>query len=155
MQGFSFRTPRYCNRLFLSEADCAHRKDSGKSGRGQGNRLCAQTLGGFSRRPIGRDTFHRKFFRQGGSHFLAANLVVVPIVEVIVIVGFVSVFAGVFSMWISTCFNEVNNLLSWFTLKFVMLANAVPYCFNSNRDIRVERNFFLFRFRCCAVQPHE
>jgi competence protein ComEC len=51
----------------------------------------------------------------------------VPLVEIIVVIGFVSVLAGIFSMWVSTCFNEVNNLLSWFTLKFVMLANAVPY----------------------------
>ncbi len=76
---------------------------------------------------LGAIPFTAMFFGKVSLISLAANLVVVPLVEIIVIIGFVSVIAGIFSMWVSTCFNEVNNLLSWFTLKFVMLANAVPY----------------------------
>ena len=76
---------------------------------------------------LGAIPFTAYFFGKVSLISLAANLVVVPIVEVIVIIGFVSVLAGIFSMWVSACFNEVNNLLSWFVLKFVMLANAVPY----------------------------
>jgi competence protein ComEC len=76
---------------------------------------------------LGAIPFTAYFFGKVSLISLAANLVVVPLVEIIVVIGFVSVLAGIFSMWVSTCFNEVNNLLSWFTLKFVMLANAVPY----------------------------
>ena len=76
---------------------------------------------------LGAIPFTAIFFGKVSLISLAANLVVVPLVEVIVIIGFVSVLTGIFSMWVSTCFNEVNNLLSWFTLKFVMLANAVPF----------------------------
>jgi competence protein ComEC len=76
---------------------------------------------------LGAIPFTAYFFGKVSLISLAANLVVVPLVEVIVVIGFVSVLAGIFSMWVSTCFNEVNNLLSWFALKFVMLANAVPY----------------------------
>jgi competence protein ComEC len=91
---------------------------------------------------LGAIPFTAYFFGKVSLISLAANLVVVPIVEVIVIVGFVSVLAGIFSIWVSTCFNEVNNLLSWFALKFVMLANAVPYASIPTATFGFKEGFF-------------
>ena len=91
---------------------------------------------------IGAIPFTAYFFGKVSLISLAANLVVVPVVEVIVIVGFVAVLAGTFSMWVSACFNEVNNLLSWFTLKFVMLTNAVPYASVPTATFGLKEAFF-------------
>ena len=98
---------------------------------------------------LGAIPFTAIFFGKVSLISLAANLVVVPLVEVIVIIGFVSVFAGVFSMWASTCFNEVNNLLSWFTLKFVMLANAVPYASIPAATFGFKETFF---YSCSSLR---
>ena len=91
---------------------------------------------------LGAIPFTAYFFGKVSLISLAANLVVVPVVEVIVIVGFVSVLAGVFSIWISTCFNEVNNVLSWVALKFVMLANSVPYASIPSASFGFTEGFF-------------
>ena len=91
---------------------------------------------------IGAIPFTAMFFGKVSLISLAANLVVVPIVEVVVIVGFVAVLTGTFSMWISVCFSEVNNLLSWFALKFVMLTNAVPYASVPTATFGIREAFF-------------
>jgi len=91
---------------------------------------------------IGAIPFTAYFFGKVSLISLAANLVVVPIVEVIVIVGFVSVLTGIVSMWASSCFNEVNYFLSWFALKCVMLANAVPYASIPTATFGLKEGFF-------------
>ncbi len=90
---------------------------------------------------IGAIPFTAYFFGKVSLISLAANLVVVPVVEVIVVVGFVAVLAGIFSMWISTCFSEVNNLLTWFALKFVLLANDIPYASISTATFGLKETF--------------
>ena len=60
---------RVCDRLFLSEVDRAYKKNSGKSRRGQSNRLCVEIAGGVPRRSTRGDSFHRIFFRKGIAHF--------------------------------------------------------------------------------------
>src|SRR5208283_5320939 len=95
---------------------------------------------------LGAIPFTAYFFGKVSLISLAANLVVVPIVEVIVIVGFVAVLVGTFSIWASTCFNEVNTILSWFTLKFVMLANAVPYASIPTATFGFKEAFFYSLF---------
>ncbi len=91
---------------------------------------------------LGAIPFTAYFFGKVSLISLLANLVVVPVVEVIVIVGFVSLLAGIFSMWVSACFNEVNIWLSWFALRFVMLANAVPYASIPTATWGLEESFF-------------
>jgi competence protein ComEC len=91
---------------------------------------------------IGTIPFTAYFFGRVSLVSLAANLVVVPLVEIIVTVGFVAVLVGTLSMWLSICFSEVNNLLSWFTLKFVLLAAAVPHATISTATFGLKETFF-------------
>jgi competence protein ComEC len=91
---------------------------------------------------IGTIPFTAYFFGRVSLVSLVANLVVVPLVEIIVTVGFVAVLVGACSVWLSTCFSEVNNLLAWFTLKFVLLANAVPHATVSTATFGLKETFF-------------
>lgn len=91
---------------------------------------------------IGTIPFTAYFFGRVSIISLLANLVVVPLVEIIVTIGFVAVLARVFSLWISICFSEVNHLLTWFTLKFVLLANAVPHATISTPTFGIKETFF-------------
>lgn len=91
---------------------------------------------------IGTIPFTASFFGRVSLVSLLANLVVVPLVEIIVTVGFVAVLVGTCSVWLSTCFSEVNNLLAWFTLKFVLLANAVPHATVSTATFGLKETFF-------------
>jgi competence protein ComEC len=91
---------------------------------------------------IGTIPFTAYFFGRVSLVSLAANLVVVPLVEIIVTVGFVAVLVGTCSVWLSTCFSEVNNLLAWFTLKFVLLSNAVPLATVSTATFGLKETFF-------------
>jgi competence protein ComEC len=91
---------------------------------------------------IGTIPFTAYFFGRVSLVSLAANLVVVPLVEIIVTVGFVAVLVGTCSAWLSTCFSEVNNLLAWFTLKFVLLSNAVPLATVSTATFGLKETFF-------------
>jgi len=91
---------------------------------------------------IGTIPFTAFFFGRVSIVSLAANLVVVPLVEFIVTIGFISVLFGICFGWIAACFSEVNCLLTWFTLKFVLLANAVPHATISTPSFGMEETFF-------------
>jgi len=52
-------------------------------------------------------------------------------------------------MWVSACFGEVNNVLTWFTLKFVLLANAVPHATIATPVFGFKETFFYSS--CVAV----
>ena len=98
---------------------------------------------------IGTIPFTAYFFGRVSVISLLANLVVVPLVEVIVTIGFVAVLAGICSMWISTCICEVNNVLAWFTLKFVVLANSVPHATISTATFGLKETMFYTTFVAC------
>ena len=76
---------------------------------------------------IGTIPFTAHYFGRVSIVSLLANLVVVPLAGFNVTIGFASVLVSIFSGWAGSAINEVNALLIWFVLKFVMLANAVPY----------------------------
>ena len=95
---------------------------------------------------IGTIPFTAYFFGRVSAISLVANLVVVPLVEVIVTIGFVAVLAGICSMWLSSCICEVNNVLTWFTLKFVVLANSVPHATISTATFGLKETLFYSAF---------
>ena len=76
---------------------------------------------------IGTIPFTAHYFGRVSIVSLLANLVVVPLAGFNITIGFASVFVSIFSGWAGSAINEVNALLIWFVLKFVVLANAVPY----------------------------
>ena len=76
---------------------------------------------------IGTLPFTAYYFGKVSIVSLFANLVVVPLVGVIVTVGLSGAILGLFSIWISSCFSEVNNVISYVTLNFVKWAEQVPY----------------------------
>ncbi|HTX17072.1 MAG TPA: DNA internalization-related competence protein ComEC/Rec2 [Bacteroidota bacterium] len=91
---------------------------------------------------IGTIPFTAYFFGRVSIVSLVANLVVVPLVEFIVTIGFISVLAAIASGWVAACFTEANKLLTWFTLKFVLLANAVPHATIPTPSFGLEETFF-------------
>ena len=91
---------------------------------------------------IGTIPFTAYFFGRVSLVSLVANLVVVPLVEIIVTIGFVAVLVGIGSAWLSTFFSEVNNLLAWFTLKFVLFSNTVPHATVSTATFGLKETFF-------------
>ncbi len=95
---------------------------------------------------IGTLPFTAYYFGRVSVISLLANLVVVPLVGVIVTIGFVSVLAGIISVWLSTFFSEANNVLLWFTLKFVAVANAVPHATISTAVFGLKETFFYSAF---------
>ncbi len=76
---------------------------------------------------IGTIPFTAYYFGKVSLVSFAANLIVVPLVGVLVTVGLSGVLVGILSSYISTCFFEVNQVIAWFTLKAVRLAELVPY----------------------------
>lgn len=76
---------------------------------------------------IGTIPFTAYYFGKVSLISLFANLLVVPLVGVIVTIGLAGALFGVISMGIASIFSEANNLLAWFTLTFVKLAEQVPY----------------------------
>jgi len=76
---------------------------------------------------IGTVPFTAYYFGQVSVMSLFANLLVVPVVGVIVTIGLTGALLGVISMWAASMFSEVNELLAWFTLTFVKLAEQVPF----------------------------
>jgi competence protein ComEC len=91
---------------------------------------------------IGTLPFTAYYFGRVSVVSLLANLVVVPLVGAMVTLGFVSVIVGVVSVWLSTFFSEVNNILLWFTLKFVAVASAVPHATISTAVFGLKETFF-------------
>lgn len=76
---------------------------------------------------LGTLPFTAYYFGRVSIVSLAANLVVVPLVGVIVTVGLSGALLGIGSMWLASCFSEVNQLLSVITLNFVRWAELAPY----------------------------
>lgn len=76
---------------------------------------------------VGTIPFTAYYFGKVSIISFAANLFVVPLVELIVTIGLAGALLGVFSMWIASCFSEVNNYLALFTLNLVKLTNQIPY----------------------------
>lgn len=76
---------------------------------------------------IGTIPFTAYYFGKVSLISVVANLFVVPLVGIIVTIGLTGSLLGIISIWFAMCFSEVNNLLSWFTLTFVKLAEQVPY----------------------------
>lgn len=91
---------------------------------------------------IGTIPFTAYFFGRVSLVSLVANLVVVPLVEIIVTIGFVAVLVGTCTLWLSSCFSEINNLLAWFTLKFVLLSSAIPHATVSTATFGLKETFF-------------
>jgi competence protein ComEC len=76
---------------------------------------------------IGTLPFTAFYFGKVSIVSLFANLIVVPLVGLIVTIGLSGALLGIFSMWFASCFNEVNDILTIFTLNFVKWAEQVPY----------------------------
>ncbi len=95
---------------------------------------------------IGTLPFTAYYFGRVSVVSLLANLVVVPLVGAIVTIGFVSVLVGIVSAWLSTFFSEANNVLLWFTLKFVAVASAVPHATISTAVFGLKETFFYSAF---------
>jgi competence protein ComEC len=76
---------------------------------------------------IGTLPFTAYYFGRVSIVSLFANLVVVPLVGVVVTVGLSGALLGIVSMWIASCFSEVNELIAVVTLNFVKWAEQVPY----------------------------
>ncbi len=76
---------------------------------------------------IGTLPFTAFYFGKVSIVSLFANLIVVPIVGLIVTIGLSGALLGVFSIWVASCFSEVNDLLAIFTLNFVRWAEQVPF----------------------------
>lgn len=76
---------------------------------------------------VGTIPFTAYYFGKISLISFIANLVVVPLVELIVTIGLAGAFLGIISMWFASCFSEVNNLIAIFTLKLVTLTNQIPY----------------------------
>ncbi len=76
---------------------------------------------------IGTIPFTAFYFGKISVVSLFANLVVVPLVGVIVTIGLSGALLGIFSMWIASCFSEVNSVTAIVTLNFVKWAEQVPY----------------------------
>ncbi len=76
---------------------------------------------------IGTLPFTAYYFGKVSIISLFANLIVVPMVGLIVTVGLGGALLGIFSMWIASCFSEVNDILAIFTLNFVKWAEQVPF----------------------------
>ena len=76
---------------------------------------------------VGTIPFTAFYFGKVSLISLFANLLVVPLVGLIVTIGLTGALLGIVSLWIASVFSEVNNLLAWFTLTFVKLAEQVPF----------------------------
>lgn len=76
---------------------------------------------------IGTIPFTALYFGRVSLVSFFANLVVVPLVGVLVPIGIAGVLFSIVSSFIGSCFFEVNNLVAWFTLTFVRLAEQVPF----------------------------
>jgi competence protein ComEC len=76
---------------------------------------------------IGTVPFTAYYFEKVSLVSLVANLFVVPLAELNIALGFVSVFFSVISLWIGSCFTEVNCILTSLVLGIVKASNQVPY----------------------------
>lgn len=75
---------------------------------------------------LGTIPFTAYYFGKISLVALFANLLVVPLVGLIVTIGLTGAMLGIISLWFASIFSQVNNLLAWFTLTFVKLAEQTP-----------------------------
>ena len=76
---------------------------------------------------IGTLPFTAYYFGRVSIVSFFANLIVVPLVEIIVTIGFSGVLLGIVSLQIASVFSGVNDLIAQFALWFVHWAEKVPY----------------------------
>ncbi|NUN69304.1 MAG: DNA internalization-related competence protein ComEC/Rec2 [Bacteroidetes bacterium] len=91
---------------------------------------------------IGTLPFTAYYFGRVSIVSLAANLIVVPIVGVMVTVGLSGALLGIGSLWIASCFSEVNRLMAMFTLQFVAWAEQVPYAVVDTATFGAEQTIY-------------
>lgn len=60
---------------------------------------------------------------------LLANIVVIPAVGASVILGFVTILSGLFSIWVAATYAAVNQLLLDVTLWVIQMTGAAPFAF--------------------------
>ncbi|MDD8018414.1 MAG: DNA internalization-related competence protein ComEC/Rec2 [Bacteroidota bacterium] len=76
---------------------------------------------------IGTIPFTAFYFGKVSLVSFFANLIVVPLVGIIVTIGLSGALLGVVSLFAASCFSEVNNVLAWFTLAAVRMAEQAPF----------------------------
>ena len=76
---------------------------------------------------IGTLPFTVFYFKSLSFVSLFVNIFVVPIVGLIIVIGFVAVIFGVLSIPIAMFYNNVNEILIWITLKSVLWANQLSF----------------------------
>ncbi len=91
---------------------------------------------------IGTLPFTAYYFGKVSIVSLFANLIVVPLVEIIVTVGLSGAILGIASMWIASCFSEVNSVISVITLWFVKWAEQVPYAIVNTATFGLKETIF-------------
>ncbi len=95
---------------------------------------------------VGTLPFTAYYFGQVSIISLLANLIIVPLVEIIVTIGLTSAILGIISLYISSCFNEVNNLIAMFTLWSVQRVSEVPYAVVSTATFGMKETIFYSGF---------
>jgi competence protein ComEC len=91
---------------------------------------------------VGTLPFTAYYFGKVSIVSLFANLIVVPLVGVVVTVGLSGALLGIFSLWIASCFSEVNELIAVVTLNFVKWAEQVPYAVVNTATFGVKETLF-------------
>jgi competence protein ComEC len=76
---------------------------------------------------IGTIPFTAFYFGKVSLISFVANLFVVPLVGVLVSIGLCGVLLNILSSFIGSCFLEVVQLIAWFTLRAVRIAESVPF----------------------------
>ncbi|HAP34505.1 MAG TPA: DNA internalization-related competence protein ComEC/Rec2 [Bacteroidetes bacterium] len=95
---------------------------------------------------IGTLPFTAFYFGKVSIVSLFANLIVVPIVGLIVTIGLGGAILGIFSLWIASCFSEVNDLLAIFTLNFVKWAEQVPFAIVNTATFGIQETLLYSAF---------
>lgn len=91
---------------------------------------------------IGTLPFTAYYFGKVSIISLFANLIVVPIVGLIVTIGLSGAIIGIGSLWIASCFSEVNSVLAVVTLWFVKWAEQVPYAVVNTAEFGLQETIF-------------
>lgn len=76
---------------------------------------------------IGTIPFTALYFGKVSLVSFAANLFIVPLTGLIVTIGLTGALMGMASLFIASCFSEVNNIIAVVTLSLVKLAEQAPF----------------------------
>jgi competence protein ComEC len=93
---------------------------------------------------IGTIPFTAYYFEKISLVSLVANIVIVPVMEVTIPLGFVIVVLSAFSLWIGSFFAESARLILWFALKFISRTAAVPHASLPTPGFGIRESFFYF-----------